>query len=636
MTLKKQLWIGIVVLMSLAFIGSFVLSSKASQDYLLEQLQHKNIDNVNSLALSLSHSGADPVMMELLIAAQFDSGHYRFIRLRDHSGNFIINKKNNAITTHVPSILPTLFPIEPKLGIAHINNGWQQTGTLELQSNNQFAYRALWKSMIDLMVYFASGAIAFGLIGSWLLGYISRPLAQVVGQANALGERRFIITKEPSTEEFKTLTRAMNSLTQRVKGMLDDETQRLQKVQRKNLHDDVTGLMNRQSFIDALHAILNRDDNSSSGAIVILRIKDLNGLNRRYGRAVIDKMLIGFSRQLQELSDPHSALLGRLNGSDFIIVKALDTQPEQLAEKARSLLIEHCHDVSIDAIISAAASYYAACDSSSNLLTRVDTALANAEKIEQGGTICVEASNHDLDHNNDLAYWQTLFETGINSLKLELVHYPVIDAQDQLLHWESPCRLIDQQRQLNAGQFLPWLHRFELIEVFDLAVLSTALASLTQNKRPLAINLNPQTLGNRKAVEQITELVKSEPELSQWLWLEFSETGLYQHIESFKELCRDLKTSNCKLGIEHVGNHIARIGQLHDLGLDYVKIDASLTRGCSDNRDKQIVLQGLRGIAHNLGVKIIAEGIENEADWTELVRLGFDGGTGPWVQKNES
>lgn len=90
MSLLKQLWIAVAVIMALAFGGSFVVSTLSAQNYLNQQLYLKNLDNANSLALSMSQVADDPVMVELLLSAQFDSGHYQFIRLTDPNGEIIV------------------------------------------------------------------------------------------------------------------------------------------------------------------------------------------------------------------------------------------------------------------------------------------------------------------------------------------------------------------------------------------------------------------------------------------------------------------------------------------------------------------------------------------------------------------
>ena len=220
MTLNRQLWLAISLLMAIAFIGSFVVSSLSAKTYLQQQLYLKNVDNANSLALTLSASDADSVTMELMLNAQFDTGHYRYIRFIDASGNTLIERIDNEQSDAAPEWLARIFPIEPETGVAHVSNGWQQLGTLTLQSDNRFAYKELWTNTKRLCGYFVIAALLAGIIGSLTLRNIISPLKRVVDQANAMEQRRFITLPSPSILEFKTLTQAMNSLASRIKQML--------------------------------------------------------------------------------------------------------------------------------------------------------------------------------------------------------------------------------------------------------------------------------------------------------------------------------------------------------------------------------------------------------------------------------
>ena len=88
MSLIKQLWLAIAVVMSMSLGGSLVVSTQSARHYLEQQLQVKNLDNATSLALSLSQMPKDPVTVELQVAAQFDAGHYRVIRLTSPTVGF--------------------------------------------------------------------------------------------------------------------------------------------------------------------------------------------------------------------------------------------------------------------------------------------------------------------------------------------------------------------------------------------------------------------------------------------------------------------------------------------------------------------------------------------------------------------
>ena len=116
------------------------------------------------------------------------------------------------------------------------------------------------------------------------------------------------------------------------------------------------------------------------------------------------------------------------------------------------------------------------------------------------------------------------------------------------------------------------------------------------------------------------------------LWLEVAEGGALKHFAAFRDLCKELKRSGCKVGIEHFGRQFSQVGQLHDLGLDYIKVDASFVRGLDANPGNQAFLKGLCSIVHGIGIQAIAEGVVSETEMQALADVGFDGATGPAVK----
>ncbi len=193
MSLIKQLWIGIIVLLLLALGGSFAISITSAKNYLEEQLRVKNMDNATSLALSMSQMEKDPVTLELLISAQFDTGHYEFITLTDPQKKILISRsyeENNTKSSNVPVWFTRLVNFNAAPGIAQIQNGWQQFGTLTVKSHSRYAWQALWNSTSQLLTWFVIAAILSGLVGTFILKFISRPLNTVIKQAEAIGQRQ--------------------------------------------------------------------------------------------------------------------------------------------------------------------------------------------------------------------------------------------------------------------------------------------------------------------------------------------------------------------------------------------------------------------------------------------------------------
>jgi len=279
MSLYKQLWMAIAFIVTASFIGSFMVSSLSAKSYLEEQLYIKNSDNAGALALSLSQAGTDNTMLELTLSAQFDTGHYEYIRLADPDGKISIERIDDHPVVEAPLWFIRLFPIDANPGTALIQSGWQQLGTLSIKSHTRYAYHELWKSSKQLLGYFLAQAVVLGLLGSLALRIITRPLNNVVKHAQAIGERRFITTEEPATREFKVVVSSMNTLSTRIKDMLQQEADRLEDLRKETQIDRVTGLLNREPLLNLLNTTLERNDARANGTMTIFRVPDLQTLH---------------------------------------------------------------------------------------------------------------------------------------------------------------------------------------------------------------------------------------------------------------------------------------------------------------------------------------------------------------------
>ncbi len=634
MSLYKQLWLAVIFLMSIAFGGSYLVSSLSARAYLQEQLYLKNLDNANALALSLSQLAEDPVLFELTLSAQFDTGHYQFIRLTAPSGELIDERIAEELPPEAPLWFIHLLPLDADPGIAQVQRGWEQIGTLTLKSHSRFAYRELWRSTLRLAGYFLLAMLISGLLGTWLLRLITRPLKDVVDQAEAIGERRFIRIAEPRTREFKAVVKAMNRLSSRVKQMLEEESQRLAKWHQERQLDEVTGLLERSEFLRRLEARLERDDASANGTLTLFRLAHLTELNRSQGRAVMDALLKGFGDALNQLVGESSQnAAGRLNGADFIFMAPLAGSAEHQARTVQDCLDSVVRQMGLGAEVElyGAVTEFKAGEHLSSILSRVDTALAAAEVQKRPGLELAITSQTAQQHQ-DRAFWQQQLEAGFSEQRFHLGYFPVLANDGSLLHQECPLRLqTDDGATLTAGQFMPWIHRLQLGDQLDLHVIRLALETLESHHEPLGINLSPQAL-KPAVIEALKQQIAAHPEAASRLWLELPEAGVFQSIEGFRLLCQALKPLGCRIGIEHAGHLVHRIGEVHDLGLDYLKVDSSLVRDIDSNTANQVFLRGLCTIVHSIGLRAIAEGVRNNDEWQLLLELGIDGGTGPGIE----
>ncbi|HEU4708399.1 MAG TPA: LapD/MoxY N-terminal periplasmic domain-containing protein [Methylophilaceae bacterium] len=637
MSLIKKLWIAIVVLIALAFGGSFVASTITAKNYLQQQLQIKNIDNATSLALSLSQMDKDPVKIELMLAAQFDSGHYQYISLIDPTGHVISERRSDASVAHVPNWFTKLIPIKVNPGIAQVQNGWMQYGTLHIESQSGFAYQELWKATL-LMLFWSLLMIAVsGILGTLALRRILQPLNTIVNQAEAIGDRRFITVEEPQTLEFKALVAAMNRLATRIKNMLGEESRRLEQLRVQANHDPISGLMNADYFLNRVNGYIAQEEGFAGGILVMTRIAELAQIDRALGRKETDALLKRLGEALEGVCGQTISLMaGRLNGTDLAFFSghpgdsfAIASQIKGVLAKAAGLEAPFTH-----LALPTAAGTVEEADKVESLAKLLATTLAEIGAENADLPYIVDQGNIQKHQIQDEIEWRKLLVVALDSRMLKLAHFPVLNTQGMLMHYESPVRLqvAADEPWIAAGQFIPWAIKFDLVTRIDNVVAELAIEALRSQEGAIGLNISTRAMCNPEYVEHLHRLLQENASYAERLWLEVPEQGVFEHLREFRDFTTRLKPFGCKIGIEHVGAYVARLGELHDLGLDYIKIDASLIRGISSNPGNKAFLRGLCLIAHTIGWLAIAEGVEDAAEVDILPELGIDAMTGPAIK----
>lgn len=635
MSLIKQLWIGIFVLLLLALGGSFIISIMSAKQYLEEQLRVKNLDNATSLALSMSQMEKDPVTLELLISAQFDTGHYEYITLTNPQKKILVSRhyednKNTPSSVNVPLWFTRLVNFDAEPGVAQIQDGWQQFGTLTVKSHSRYAWQALWHSTSQLLTWFVIAAVLSGVVGTLILKFISSPLDTVIKQAEAIGQRRFVTSDEPKTTEFQRLVRAMNALSQSVKAMLEKETHQLEKLRRESQLDPLTELPNRNHFLNLLESKLSRDDSDSAGVIAVVRFLNLAEINNHLGRAAADHALLQIAGVLHQFIDRYpGSHAGRLNGSDFMLVISSNPSAESVGAELSEQLGAQLSDNDLQSVqLPLAVCTYASGEKRNELLHKLDGALAQAELKGNRALIVLNTTGQPVIHRN-LSDWRDAITHSLELKRVQLAQFPVRTPTGSTLHTEAPVRLLLDDEWQPAGYFMPWAARLGIMPSIDLEVIKNALNNNTDS--PVAINISAESLCSADFREQAISLLNKSIQKAQHLWLEFPESCALRHMAELRSFTNALRAFGCRVGLEHVGLEFTKIRELQDIGLHYLKIDGAIVRDIDTNSGNQNFLSGLCKIGHSLGMIMIAESVRSAQEKEKLIQLGIDGLTGPGV-----
>lgn len=636
MSLIKQLWLAIILTVALATAGSFIFSVLSSKQTLTQQMQTKNIDNANALALSISQMEKDPTTIELLMSAQFDSGHYRSIRLVDPENNVINEVINDTSKTQAPVWFQKLVPIEATPGIAEIQNGWKQFGTLSVESDANFAYDQLWHASLKILGWALFLGLVACFIGAKVLKKILTPLDSVVEQAEAIGDHRFITIPEPNTLEFKTVVYAMNKLSNRIKNTVFEESARLEALRFEIDFDPVTSLMNHDFFIKKANASITHEEYFDHGVIVVTKLTNLSTMDEHLGTDVTNQLLKKIGNALQnECQESAASFAGRINGTDFTVFSSEAKDPAILGNKIRHLLnrLANTEDLLLKPSFITGAIKVNKKDHAKDLVALAQsTLIKHINKPEDTLYLVDQQDKAEFKQQNKIA-WLPLLVSAIENKRVKLERYPVINTKGKILHWESPVRL--QLRQDStwycAGEFINWANKLDLLTRIDALVVETAIKDLKAGSESIGINLSAKSMTDPTFLQKVLPIIREHASVAHKLYFEIPENGVFNELSTFKSFAQQLKSLGCKVGIEHFGTRLSRLGELHEIGLDYIKIDVSIVHQIDQNEANKTLLRGICMIAHSIGILAIAEGVKSDQELTTLKQIGLDGMTGPGV-----
>lgn len=636
MSLIRQIWLLLLATLVLALAASVTVHVSSARDTLQTQMRLKNSDNATALAQVLSQQKGQRELMELATAAQFDTGFYQRIRFTGSDGRVVFEREAAAPPQHAPAWFVALAPIESAPGVAQVSDGWRALGSIEVISQTAYAHDELWRGSTRAAVALAVVGLLAGLLGSFAVGRIRRPLDATVEQARSLQRGEYTTLPEPKVPELRRLTRAMNSMVERLRTVFEAQSAQVESMRRQASCDPLTGLSNRTHFMAQLRAALQREDGHAAAGLVLLRVLDLAEVNRTLGHEGTDRLLRSLAQVLETYGERvRGAFVGRLNGSDFglalpqggvavdsaravieLVRAALSGMPGAFAVAAG--VVEMRHGATL-----------------ADVMGRADLALARAEGA---GPFSCEAADGAVDALAGMGEsgWRERLRAALGSGRARLAEYAVLDAQQRLLHLECPLRL-----QLEAGgafevaaHWLPLAMRSRLTSEVDAHALSLALAAIAHDGQPRCVNISPASLDDSGFASRLRSRLLAAPQAAGHVWLEVSESAALDRFELVRELARQLRPCGARFGLEHAGERLGRIEGLLDAGLDYVKLDAAVTHGVGADAGRAAFVRSVTTMLHSLSIQVIAEGVGDAPDAQALWAAGVDGITGPWVTQS--
>ncbi|SFT91378.1 EAL domain-containing protein [Halomonas saccharevitans] len=400
-------------------------------------------------------------------------------------------------------------------------------------------------------------------------------------------------------------------------------------------HDALTGLANRTLLEDRLvHDVELTRRQGTRLAVLFLDLDEFKPINDSLGHAIGDELLRGVSQRLSAAMRPGDTL-ARLGGDEFVVLLPDlhdGGQATEVAERLLSIVSRPYrvgeHELTLSCSIGIAVST-AETTQPLELIQQADMAMYRAK--QQGRNACQWFSPEIIHRMGDRVALRNELQEAIEARDFELHYQPLIDREgrvagvEALLRWPHPLRGF-----VSPADFIPLAEETGQIIPISEWVLARACRDLSQLDQEghgtlnVAVNLSPlqfhraSFLGNLRETLAVTGL----PALQ--LSLELTEGVLLDDTEGAIATLHALREMGVGVAIDDFGTGFSSLSYLKNLPIDRVKIDRSFVSGVAHSAEDAAIIQGIISMAHHLGLKVVAEGIEQEQQHHLLSAHGCD------------
>ncbi len=404
-------------------------------------------------------------------------------------------------------------------------------------------------------------------------------------------------------------------------------------------HDPLTKVYNRRRFEADLDKILRRATRyGHGGALLYFDIDEFKLVNDTGGHSAGDQLLCLIANRMRE-SRRATDLPARLGGDEFaMVLDETDAEgAKRVAEKlVRSLssitiqLGESLHRVSVSLGMVLYPQHGRTVE---ELLTNADMAMYHAKRRTQpGGRYhCFEETDTGQERMRQRVNLRARVEQALTTDQFTLVYQPVVSADDGAVHhYEALVRMVgDDGKLLLPSEFIEVAETSGLISQIDFRVVQLACNELRRWRRKnlditLGLNLSAQTLDAPGFVAFVTEQLDRYQLSPSQLNFEITERSAVANMEAAQRMMRDIQALGCTFALDDFGVGFSSWLYLKQLPLNYIKLDGSLVRQMVSQREDQAFVKAINEMSHALGLRTIAECVEDAATFDLLRSFGVD------------
>jgi diguanylate cyclase len=533
-----------------------------------------------------------------------------------------------AVVTSFVSRKATLAGVDHQIRVVALNS-----------SSDLRVVAVLHRSLADALSAFARlrntlSVLAFTSLGLSILGSIvialniTRPLSKIAGAAARIEQGDYSHPVEVSrADEIGVLASSLNHMRQRV-------AERERRILTLAYQDPLTGLANRSRFSADLEAAIGIARDKVS--ILLMDLDRFKYVNDTLGHSVGDHVLEQVARRIGQVASSASCI-ARLGGDEFAVLLT-GLAPERVEETAHAIIatLESpilYQEQPLDVGTSIGVAHFPEHGHDAQTLVRnADIAMYAAKRNKSG---CQSYDPHYDTHQQEHLSLLGELRQAVEANELRLYYQPKVslhsanvNSVEALLRWHHPkCGIV------SPALFIPFAEHTGYIKVLTQWVLAEAIRQCGEWCRAglrlqISVNISARDLMNRELPDLIAAMLERHGVPAVLLGLEITESGFMEDPAHAQKVLDRLAALGLRLAIDDYGTGYSSLSYIMKLPVQELKIDRSFISRMIGNADSSTIVRSTIELGHSLGMKVVAEGVEDLEGWNLLRHLGCDDAQG--------
>jgi diguanylate cyclase (GGDEF)-like protein/PAS domain S-box-containing protein len=427
----------------------------------------------------------------------------------------------------------------------------------------------------------------------------------------------------------------------RIVGTLSDVTEfktAEERLLHDAVHDNLTGLPNRELFLDRLEAVLGlaKADSKIRPTVMVIDIDRFKQVNDSVGMALADSILLTLARRLGRLIKPQDTL-ARLSGDQFglIILSQSDTGPitalaETVRRTLRAPITFNEREIFLTASVGLALSDTEP-QRAEERLKDAELAMYHAKRL---GGDRIDVFKHAMRaRKSDRLSIESDLRKAIEREEITILYQPIVRLDDRavagfeaLARWNHP-----RLGRMAPNEFITIAEETGLIVELGLFVLERTARQLSAWQRTLrprdhlfaSVNVSSRQLLRHDLIQDLRTVLARGPLARGSLKLELTESVVMENPEHAAQMLHRIRELGAGLALDDFGTGYSSLAYLQRFPFDTIKIDQSFVRTTSKGT-RPVILRSIIALAHDLGMDVVAEGAETDSDAVELYQLGCE------------